>query len=106
MADVAPLKTITFTVKQVPQRTAQVKTIRRLMQMQRDVQRALDLRARLRRREDNKRGIRSGRIWVDRAKASKVVRVEPGETFTLTVTPQIMPDLESVKPFLEAKAAG
>jgi hypothetical protein len=31
--------------------------------------------------------------------------VRKGETFTLTVTPQIMPDIKAVEKFLQAKPA-
>ncbi|MHC4218982.1 MAG: hypothetical protein ACYSU7_11065 [Planctomycetota bacterium] len=104
MADViAPQKTVTFTVTTVPQRTAQRKTIERLMKMQPDIQRGLKLRARRRRQHDNIVDIRAGRKWIQRVRATKLARVETGQSFTLTLTPQIIPDVKSVERFLKAE---
>ncbi|MHC4141251.1 MAG: hypothetical protein ACYSUF_04980 [Planctomycetota bacterium] len=106
MADViAPLKTVTFTVTRVPPRSAQRKTIERLMKMQPDIQRGLKMRARKRRQQDNIVDIRAGRKWIQRVTASKLARAEEGQTFTLTLTPQIIPDVKSVQQFLKAAKA-
>jgi hypothetical protein len=106
MADViAPQKTVTFTVTRVPQRPAQRKTIERLMKMQPDIQRGLEKRARRRRQHDNIIDIRAGRKWVQRVRASKLAHVEQGQSFTLTLTPQIIPDIKSVERFLKAEKA-
>jgi hypothetical protein len=105
MADViTPGKTVTFTITSAPQRVPQRKTLARLMRMQPDIRRELKMVARRRRQKDNVPTRRSGRIWVNRAKATRLVRVEPGQSFTLTVTPQIVADLQSVRGFLDAKA--
>ena len=103
--EVAPSKSYTFTVTATPPRTAQQKTIMRLMRMQTDVQRGLEKLARRRRQTLNRDTNRAGRIWVARVRPTKLVRAEKGESFTLHVTPQIMPDLRSVKNYLEAKPA-
>jgi len=106
MADViAPLKTVTFTITRVPPRSAQRKTIERLMKMQPDIQHGLKLRARKRRQHDNVVDIRAGRKWIHRVTASKLARAEEGETFTLTLTSQIIPDVKSVQQFLKAEKA-
>ena len=106
MADViTPGKTLTFTITSAPQRVPQQKTLARLMRMQPAIRRELKMVARRRRQRDNVPTRRSGRIWVNRAKATRLVRVEPGQSFTLTVTPQIVGDLQSVRGFLNAKAA-
>jgi len=99
---IAPLNTVTFTVTTVPRRTAQLKTISRLMNMQPEAQRSLRHLAKRRRIHDNVVGTRAGRKWTNRVRTTKVTRVETGETFTLTLTPQIMPDLKSVERFLKA----
>lgn len=99
----APQQTVTFTIKKAPRLEAQRKTIDRLMRMQTHVQSGLRRLARKRASTDNKPYIRAGVEWVDRAKATKLTNVAPGETFTLTLTPQILPDLRSVEQFLEAK---
>ena len=107
MADViAPQKTVTFTVTRVPQRSAHRKTIERLMKMQPDIQRGLKDLARRRRQHDNVTEIRAGRKWTSRARVTKLARVEPGESFTLMITPQIIADIRSVERFLKAKKSG
>lgn len=101
----APSKTITFTVKKTPVRPADLKTIQRLMRMQRPVQNALEKLSRVRRQERNYRRQRAGRMWMVRVKMTKVTRVEKGESFTLRVTPQIMNDVKAVARYLDMKAA-
>lgn len=106
MADViAPSKTVTFTVTRKPSRPAERKTIERLMRMQRHVQKGLERISKRRRREDNITRQRAGGQWTNRVKMTRLTRVEKGEKFTLTVTPQILPDLKAVEKYLEAKPA-
>lgn len=100
-----PTGTYTFTIKEAPRRTAQVKTIKRLMEMQPDIQKGLTALAARRARTDNDPRRRAGRIWVHRKRRTNLVKVETGETFTLRLTPQILPDLASVMQFLEAAPA-
>ena len=102
MSDLTPGQTVTFTLTSTPKRTAQVKTIRRLMQMQPEIRKGLKFLARRRAQKDNDPRRRAGLIWVHRKRATKLVRVEKGEQFTLKVTPQIIPDLKSVSAFLKA----
>jgi len=102
---IAPLETLTFTVTKVPRRAAQVKTIERLMRLQPDKQRILRHLQRRRRIHDNIVRIRAGRRWINRVRATKVARVQPGEAFTLTLTPQVIPDLRSVEKFLKVEKA-
>lgn len=101
----APSKTLTFTVKTEPRRDAERKTIRRLMRMQRHIQRGLEKLSRQRRQKDNETTIRAGVEWVNRARATKLTRVEVGGSFTITVTPQIIPDIRSVEKYLDIAAA-
>jgi hypothetical protein len=106
MADViAPSKTVTFTVTRTPARIADQKTIQRLMRMQRPIQQGLRKLSRRRRREANMMGQRAGRLWLSRVPATKLVRPERGESFTLTLTPQIMRDVQAVEKYLDAKPA-
>ncbi len=102
---IAPLETLTFTVQKVPRRAAHRKTIERLMKLQPDMQCGLRKIARKRRVHDNIVGIRAGRRWIQRVRATKVARVELGASFTLTLTPQIIPDLKSVEKFLKVAKA-
>ncbi len=103
--ELATSTTMTFTITSVPKNDRGVKTLRRLMRMQPDAQKALTLLARRRRQFDNRPTNRAGRIWIDRKKPTQVVKVEVGESFTIQVTPQIVNDLKSVEKYLDAKAA-
>jgi hypothetical protein len=106
MADIlAPSKTITFTVNKTPVRPADFKTIQRLMRLQPRVQSALEKLSRIRRQKRNHRRQRAGRMWMVRVPMTRVTRVEKGESFTLRVTPQLMPDIQAVAKYLDMKAA-
>jgi hypothetical protein len=96
---------VTFTVKKTPSRPADRKTIERLMRMQRPIQKALEKLSKVRRRERNFKRQRAGRMWMVRYPMTRVTRVEKGETFTLRITPQIMPDLHAVAKYLDMKAS-
>jgi hypothetical protein len=100
-----PTGTYTFTISKAPERSAQVKTIRRLMEMQPEIQKGLSDLARRRAKTDNDPRRRAGRIWVHRKRRTNLVRVDAGESFTLRLSPKILPDLKSVLSFLEAKPA-
>ena len=106
MSDViAPKKKVTFTVTKSPTRVADQKTIVRLMRMQRPIQNALRKLSRRRAHTDNYARQRAGRMWVVRVPMTKLTRPIKGESFTLTVTPQIMPDIKAVEKYLSAKPA-
>jgi hypothetical protein len=101
MADaIAPLRTVTFTVTKLPAGVGHVRTIERLMRMQPDLQKELRRRHMRRRQSDNRQTRRGGRIWIARAGAVKLVRCEAGRSFTLLITPQMIPDIRSVERFL------
>lgn len=106
MSDViAPSKKVTFTIKKTPSRAADVKTIERLMVMQRPIQKGLQRLSKRRKRHDNYTSPRAGRMWMTRMPTSKIIRAEKGASFTLTITPQILPDLKAVEKYLDAKSA-
>jgi hypothetical protein len=46
---------------------------------------------------------RGGRMWTARMKATKVVNLSKGASFSLFVTPQIVPDIKSVSKFVTVK---
>jgi hypothetical protein len=102
---ITPGNDVTFTIARAPRREAERKTIQRLMRKQPHIQKGLKALQKKRRLEDNRPYIRAGVIWVDRVKATRLTRVEPGETFTIRITPQIIPDIKSVKKYLEAAVA-
>ncbi len=99
--DFTPGQTVSLSVIKVPSKVSHVKTLQRLMRMQPDIQRGLSRVAKARQGK-NREQARGGRIWVARIRATKLVRVAPGETITLFVTPQIIPDLRSVSAYLQA----
>lgn len=98
---ITPNETMTFTVHRAPRTTAGRKTIERLMGMQTCIQSGRNKLANQRRLKDNVTYIRAGRKWVNRKRATKLAVAEPGATFTLLVTPQIVNDLKSVADCLE-----
>lgn len=102
---IEPSTKFTFTVTREPKAEGPKKTLLRLMRMQPTIQRGLSRLAVRREREDNIVKRRGGRLWTSRAKVSKLVRVAKGETFTLRVTPQIIPDIQSVAAYLSATKA-
>ncbi len=104
MSDVvAPGREVTFTISSKPRREAERKTIQRLMRMQGEVQKGLRKLAGQRRRHDNRTYVRAGNPWTARVRTTKLTRVAPGETFTLCIRPQWIPDIRSVEKYLEAK---
>ena len=98
---ITPNETMTFTVQRTPRTTAARKTIERLMGMQTCIQNGRSKLAPQRRLKDNVTYIRAGRKWVNRKRVTKLAVAEPGATFTLLVTPQIVNDLKSVADCLE-----
>ena len=98
-----PTGTYTFTITKAPTRTPQVKTIKRLMEMQPEVQKGLAMLSKRRATTDNEPRRRAGRIWIHRKRRTNLVKVAVGETFTLRLTPQILPDINSVLQFLDVK---
>ena len=99
-----PTGTYTFTITKAPERAAQVKTVKRLMEMQPEVQKGLSGLAKRRAQTDNDPRRRAGRIWMHRKRRTNLVKVMAGESFTLRLTPQILPDIRSVLSFLDVKA--
>ncbi len=97
---IAPNQTVTFTITSMPRREASVKTLGRLMRMQTEVIRGLSRLAKRRDREVNVRRQRAGREWTSRVRATKIVSPAVGATFTLHVTPQLVPDIQSVRKYL------
>jgi len=97
---ISPNQTVTFTITSMPRREASVKTLGRLMRMQPEIQRKLGRLAKHRDRNVNVRRQRAGREWVSRVPATKIVSPAVGAQFTLRVTPQLVPDIQSVQKYL------
>jgi len=97
-------KTLTFSIVKLPTRLAQRKTLERLMRMQPDVAKGLRKLQSRRQATENKGHQRGGRTWISRVKAPKLVHMVAGESFTLHVTPQLLPDIKSIEKYLEVKS--
>ena len=92
---------VTFTISRAPNRPAQQKTLRRLMRMQPKIQTGLKKLSIRRQRDLNWEKQRGGWMWISRVRTTKLAHVGAGESFTIVVTPQIIPDIRSVEKFLE-----
>mgnify|MGYP001826869825 CR=1 FL=1 len=101
---IATGKTVTFTISSLPKREASRKTIQRLMQLQPSVRGGLKKLQERRKRTDNRTYVRAGKDWTDRVKATRLTRVTPGESFTLTLTPQLLPDVRSIEKYVDMSA--
>jgi predicted component of type VI protein secretion system len=99
MTDLTPGASITISVTKVPAEPRHRKTIERLMRLQPAVQRTLTrvAKARARKNPVNQRG---GRMWVARIAATRCVKAAKGATFSLRVTPQIIPDVKAISRFV------
>ena len=106
MTELTPTTTVTFTVTSVPKNQRATKTLRRLMNMQPEIQKGLSKLAHKRAKYDNVPTRRAGRIWMSRVSPTRLTRVDVGESFTLQLSPQIIPDLKSVEKYLDSKTAG
>ncbi len=71
------------------------------MRMQPKIQTGLKKLSIRRQRDINWEKQRGGRMWVSRVRATKLAHVGAGESFTIIVTPQIIPDIRSVEKFLQ-----
>lgn len=100
---IATGQTVTFTISQTPKRDAPRKTLQRLMRLQPSVRGGLK-KLQERRRHENHTYIRAGKAWTARVKATRLTTVAEGETFTLTLTPQILPDVRSIERYVDMKA--
>ncbi|MFI4871960.1 MAG: hypothetical protein ACIARQ_09125 [Phycisphaerales bacterium JB061] len=96
----APGTKIRCTISKVPMAAAKVDTIERMMRQDPANAKALK-KSQKSREEKNNFYIRGNRIWGARAKCSKITRCTEGNTWEMTFTPQIGPDLASVSDFLK-----
>lgn len=95
--------TVTFTIKSVPQTDGGFRTVERLMRLERGAQRILKQLQKQRLTKLNQWRARAGREWLVRARCTRLVRVEAGQSFTIQVTPQLAKDLASVVKHLDFK---
>ena len=98
--------TVTFTLKSVPLTDGGFRTIERLMRLERGAQRTLKKLQKTSVDELNERRPRAGRMWLVRARCTRLVRIEAGRSFTIQVTPQLAKDIASVAKYLDFKKVG
>jgi hypothetical protein len=106
MSTIPTTGTVTFTIKSVPPTNGGFRTVERLMRLERGSQRMLKKLQKTRVNELNERRPRAGRMWLVRARCTRLVRVAPGQSFTIQVTPQLAKDLASVADYLDFKKVG
>lgn len=102
--DFKPGNTIRVTITRSPRSEADIKTMRRLMRMPTEMERARKV-SKKRREAETVRHPRGGRIWAQRPSAAKLVRPEAGQTWEMPYRPQILPDLASVSRFVKVEKA-
>lgn len=101
---IKPGQSIKLTVTSMPQSVADVKTLERLMRFDPTARRTL-ARGQSRRVRELLIRSRGHRPWEVREKPAKVVRVEPGASWTMRFFPQIAPDIGAVAQFLKVSPA-
>lgn len=98
-----PGSTIRCTVNTVPVAKGPYETLERLMRRDPSAAKALRRSQKVRRQTTTTKG-RGGRVWVQRQQCSKIVKVKSGQTWSMTYTPDIAPDLRSVESYLSISA--
>ena len=106
MSTIPTTGTVTFTIKTVPLTSGGFRTVERLMRLERGSQRILKKLQKTRVNELNERRPRAGRMWLVRARCTRLVKVAAGQSLTIQVTPQLAKDLASVAEYLDFKKVG
>ncbi len=99
-----PGQTIRCTVTANPGCENRRQTIARLMRRDPDIKRGLR-KAQAHRGRTTRSYIRGGREWFVRPKASRLAHAEPGNSWTMPFTPEIVPDLQNVAAFVKVEGA-
>ncbi len=94
-----PGQNVACAVARLPRSTDDLDTIARLMRRDPANKKALRRAQKLRRQRLDVHN-RGNRMWTSREKAARVVRVAPGESWTMAYTPDIAPDIRAVEAFL------
>ena len=96
--------TIRCTITAAPRTEAAADTLRRLMWMDKDIQKGLR-KAQHRRRKDMVVYNRGNRDWYKREKCARIATVEPGATWSFTYSHHLAPDIASVKDLIKVEKA-
>lgn len=101
---IKPGSTITCTITKAPRGAGRISTLERLMR--RDPAAIKALRKGQKRRLQNLNVYNRGnRDWTSRVPCAKVVRVAEGESWSMTFTPDLVPDFNSVAEYVNVKAS-
>lgn len=99
-----PGQTIRCTITARPGADDRRQTIARLMRRDPQIKKGLR-KAQAHRARTTRSYIRGGREWFVRPKASRLAHPEPGNSWTMPFTPEILPDLQSVSDFVKVEVA-
>ncbi len=100
--DVKPGQMLQVTVKSYPRTAAAKKTLVRLFENDRTVERERKRLAKTRPPEPSRRG---GRIWMNRPPRLEVVETTPGASYKIFGSVDVLRDLNSVEKFVDVKPA-
>ena len=98
-----PGQELQITITSEPRAKAKRDTIQRLMRRDPAVASGLKRAQHLRRRR-MRTYIRGGRTWYVREKCGKIAQVRTGETWTMTMTPDLEADLRSIESYVKIDA--
>ncbi|UCD28197.1 MAG: hypothetical protein JSV03_14060 [Planctomycetota bacterium] len=100
-AKIKPGKWIKVKITSVPKAANNIKTMIRVFEKDQNMQ---TTRKRLAKSRPVKTHIRGGRPWADRPQRLPVVKIEPGATYRVFASVDVLRDLESVEKFVEIKS--
>ncbi len=106
MIDVSKFKagqSVSLTIDKVPASHGAQTTLERLMRLDPTAKKALRRAQRLRKQRELVYN-RGNRDWTSREKPARVVRVEPGATFTLPFTVELGRELAAVGSYLKVQS--
>lgn len=99
-----PGQTIRCTVTARPGTENRRQTIARLMRRDPQIKKGLR-KAQEHRARTTRSYIRGGREWFVRPTASRLAHADPGNSWTMPFTPDLVPDLKSVADLIKVEAA-
>jgi hypothetical protein len=98
-----PGQWINVKIVSAPKDAASKKTMRRLFEKDNEVQQE---RKRLKKARQPFSRIRAGRVWTNRPPRLEVVSFEPGATYKIFGSVDVMKDLQSIEDLVEVSPAG
>lgn len=99
---IKPGQTITCTIKKAPVAHGARRTLQRLMRHDPSIRKGLRHAQQLRAKRMHSY-IRGNRVYYSREKAARIARMAEGNSWAMTLTPDIVPDLRSVEQYIDIK---